>query len=62
MDDSKALSNAVCDVLDGKVKFDKDFIINYTKEHYAQKEITKHILNIFEEAVPNKKKDKYEER
>ncbi len=62
MDDSKALSNAVCDVLDGKVKFDKDFIINYTKEHYAQKEITKHILNIFEEADPNKKKDKYEER
>ena len=27
-----------------------------------KKEITKHILNIFEEAVPNKKKDKYEER
>lgn len=64
MDNSEALSNAVCDVLDEKVKFDNSFIVNYTKEHYAQEEITKHILGIFEEAVQNKKKDRccWEER
>ena len=58
MDNSEALSNAVCDVLDEKVKFDNSFIVNYTKEHYAQEEITKHILGIFEETVQNKKKDR----
>ena len=62
MDNSEALSNAVCDVLDEKVKFDNDFIVNYTKEHYAQEEITKHILNIFEEAIPeSNKENSYEE-
>ena len=58
MDNSEALSSAVCDVLDEKVKFNNDFIVNYTKEHYAQEEITKHILNIFEEAVSESNKEK----
>ena len=56
MDDSKALGEAVCDVLDEKVKFDNKYIANYAKEHYAQEKVTKNILNIFEEAVTDKEK------
>ena len=50
MDDSKALGEAVCDVLDEKVKFNNKYIADYAKEHYAQEKVTKNILNIFEEA------------
>ena len=56
MDNSQSLSEAVCDVLSGEMQFDNEYIVNYTKEHYAQEEITKHILGIFNEAVENKKK------
>ena len=57
MDDSKALSDAVCDVLSGKDKFDKDFIVDYTKEHYSQEGITKKILSVFDEASKGAKKN-----
>ena len=50
MDDSQALSNAVCDVLTGQDKFDKDFIVDYTRKHYSQEGITKEILGVFDEA------------
>ena len=50
MDDSKSLGEAVCDVLDEKVKFNNKYIADYAKEHYAQEKVTKNILNIFEEA------------
>ena len=59
MDDSQALSNAVCDVLTGKDKFDKDFIVDYTKEHYSQEGITKKILKVFEEVSSKVKKKSY---
>jgi len=55
MDDSQALSDAVCNVLTGNYKFDNQFIVDYTKEHYSQEGITEQILGVFEEAV-NKKK------
>ena len=55
MDDSQALSDAVCNVLTGNYKFDNQFIVDYTKEHYSQEGITKQILGVFEEAVSKKK-------
>ena len=55
MDDSQALSDAVCNVLTGNYKFDNQFIVDYTKEHYSQEGITKQILSVFEEAVSKKK-------
>ena len=60
MDDSKALGEAVCDVLDEKIKFDNKYIANYAKEHYAQEKVTKNILNIFEEATADKEKEDVE--
>ena len=56
MDDSQSLSEAVCDVLSGEMQFDNEYIVNYAKEHYAQEEITKHILGIFDEVAKTKKK------
>ena len=60
MDDSKALGEAVCDVLDEKIKFDNKYIANYAKEHYAQEKVTKNILNIFEGATADKEKEAVE--
>lgn len=60
MDDSKALGEAVCDVLDEKIKFDNKYIANHAKEHYAQEKVTKNILNIFEEATADKEKEDVE--
>ena len=57
MNDSKSLSKAVCGVLDGSIKFDKQFIVDYTKKNYAQPQITKHILQIFDN-IANKCKSK----
>ena len=48
MDDSKALSDAVCDVLSGKIKFDNQYIVDYTRDNYAQEKVTDHILDLFE--------------
>ena len=60
MNDSKALGEAVCDVLDEKIKFDNKYIANYAKEHYAQEKVTKNILNIFEEVATDKDKEDIE--
>ena len=54
MDDSKALSEAVCDILTEKYRFDNDFIVDYTKKHYSQEGITKEILGIFDNVVSGK--------
>lgn len=51
MDDSAALSTAVSDVLTGKDEFDNEFIVNYTREHYAQDKVTEHILSVFDEVT-----------
>lgn len=60
MDNPEALGEAVCDLLDEKIKFDNKYIANYAKEHYAQEKVTKNILNIFEEAVADKDKEDIE--
>ena len=62
MDNSEALSDAVCDVLTGKDKFDNNFIADYTKKHYAQEKITKDILAVFDSAVTNSKSKNEQER
>ncbi len=54
MDDSEALSNAVCDVLTEKDKFDNDFIVDYTKKHYSQEGITREILGLFDNVVDSR--------
>ena len=62
MDDSQALSDAVCDVLTGKDEFDKDFIVKKKKKHYSQEGITKEILGVFNEATGTQEKSNGIER
>ena len=55
MDDSKALSDAVCDVLSGKDRFDNKYIVDYTRENYAQEKVTDHILELFEDVADSQR-------
>lgn len=58
IDDSKSLANAVVSVLDGEKKFDNKHIAEYTKENYSQEEITKRLINLFENTINEKNNEK----
>ncbi len=56
VDDKKALSKAVVEVLTGKKVFDNEKIVKYIKENYSQEKINKDITKLFEEVIANFKK------
>lgn len=55
---TKALSDSVVQVLDGTIKFDNKKIAEYTEQNYSQDIIRDKLINIFDEAIQEHKRNK----
>ena len=48
---TRALSDSVVGICDGKYKFDNDMIAEYTKKNYSQESIREKLINLFKNAI-----------
>lgn len=58
---TEALASAVCQIADGELKFDNDYIANYTKINYSQSVIRDKLIDIYQAAIDKKRNISYED-
>jgi glycogen(starch) synthase len=52
--DEAGLTKAMADILDGKMRFDRQAIRRFAEENYSHAEVGKRFLNLYQEALRNK--------
>lgn len=55
---TEALASAVCQIADSELKFDNNYIASYTKTNYSQNVIRDKLIDIYQAAIDEKKRNK----
>lgn len=55
---TEALADAVCQIVDGKLKFDNNYIADYTRTNYSQSVIRDKLIGVYQSAIDEKKRNR----